>query len=64
MVVVLVVVSVVCWLIGLVQLSGATFGVGALVAACYFVILARLEQSTRQHKQLIAAIEALKAPTP
>lgn len=54
----LVIVALVGWVIGILLLSQATYGVGVLAAACLFAILARMAQASRQHQEMRRLIEA------
>ena len=53
----LVCLSVVAMLGGLVSLSNATTGVGAICVACLFGIFARIAQAGAQHKQVVALLD-------
>lgn len=57
-VVALVVLAVLGLVAGLLTLSQATVGVGAVGAACLFAIFARMAQANRQHQQLVDTLRA------
>jgi hypothetical protein len=62
--VVLMTFAILAWVIGLLTLSQATTGVGAIGSACFLAILVRLVEAGSQHKELLAAIGTLRQRTP
>lgn len=44
------------FVIGIVFLSNATMGVGAIAAGCFFGIFARIAQADRQHRAVLKAL--------
>jgi len=52
----LVLLAVICWAVGGLLLTPATYGVGALIAACLFAILARIAQAGDQHAELMRSV--------
>lgn len=58
MVTVLIVLAVLGWIGGSLLLTQATYGVGALTAACLFAILARIAQAGEQHREMSRLMRA------
>ena len=58
-----VLISIVAWLASILYLNQATMGVGAVAAACWFAILARIIQQDSHHRALMKLLrEASAAP--
>lgn len=49
---VLIILAVLAWGAGVMTLSNATLGVGAIATACLFGIFARIAQASAQHAEL------------
>ena len=64
-----VLISIVAWLASFLYLNQATMGVGAVAAACWFAILARIIQQDSHHRALMkvlrdgGGIEAKRFPS-
>jgi hypothetical protein len=58
MVVFLVFLAILGWIGGSLLLSQATYGVGAIAAACLFAILARIAQAGEQHREMVRLMRA------
>lgn len=56
MYIIAVLISIVAWVASLLFLNQATMGVGAVGAACWFAILARIIQQDKHHRDLMHAI--------
>ena len=52
MFIILIILSIIALVIGVFNLTNATLGAGVIAIACFFAILARIEQANSHHKEL------------